>query len=184
MPPVARLLRVDLRLPQRSNRSATSRCCGASGGVRPEDTRPELTAESSNPVRNTEHAWRSGLACTDYVEAPVKRVEEWIDVNLTESFSRADLARVAKLDVRTLSRAFLRRHKMAPMQYVRARRLQAARSSLLQADADSTTVTEIALLYGFNHLSRFAADYRRAFGEFPSQTLNYSGPHSVVSHVG
>lgn len=32
-------------------------------------------------------------------------------------------------------------------------------------------MTQVAYRWGFNHLSRFAADYRRLFGEVPSQTL-------------
>ena len=146
--------------------------------------RPEVIAESSSPAQNMEHACWRARARTGYLEAPINRVEDWIDANLTECISRADLARVAKLGTRTLSRAFLRRHGMGLMQYVRVRRLRAVRRSLLQADADSTTVTEMALHYGFNHLSRFAAYYHREFGELPSQTLNYSGPHSVMSQVG
>jgi AraC-like DNA-binding protein len=33
-------------------------------------------------------------------------------------------------------------------------------------------VSEIALRWGFGHFGRFAAEYRRRFGESPSQTLS------------
>ena len=35
-----------------------------------------------------------------------------------------------------------------------------------------TTVQEIAQRWGFWHTGEFAADYRRLFGELPSQTFN------------
>ena len=35
-----------------------------------------------------------------------------------------------------------------------------------------TKVTEIATCFGFAELGRFSVEYRKAFGESPSQTLN------------
>ncbi|MFP5456117.1 MAG: helix-turn-helix domain-containing protein, partial [Alphaproteobacteria bacterium] len=34
-----------------------------------------------------------------------------------------------------------------------------------------TTVSELALEWGFTHLGRFSAEYRRRFQELPSETL-------------
>ena len=59
------------------------------------------------------------------------------------------------------------------MRYLKARRLDATYRELLGAEADSTTVTEVALRYGFNHLGKFAIEYKQAFGESPSVTLNH-----------
>ena len=37
---------------------------------------------------------------------------------------------------------------------------------------DTTTVRAVATSLGFMHMGRFAAAYRDAFGESPSETLN------------
>jgi AraC-like DNA-binding protein len=99
------------------------------------------------------------------------QVEDWIAANLHEPLSRADICQAAGLDARTLSRVFRKKFGMGPMQFVRARRLDAVNRLLLGSDPTATTVTDIALTLGFHHLSRFAADYQRAFGELPSETL-------------
>ena len=41
----------------------------------------------------------------------------------------------------------------------------------LEAAPPETGVTAIALKWGFVHLGRFAQDYRRRYGELPSETL-------------
>jgi transcriptional regulator GlxA family with amidase domain len=60
---------------------------------------------------------------------------------------------------------------MSPFEYIKARRLNAARQALVAADSSSNTVTRIAVENGFAHLGRFAADYREHFGESPHETL-------------
>jgi len=61
---------------------------------------------------------------------------------------------------------------MTPMAYLRRQRLGRAHKQLLAADpADGLTVRQVAARWGYANLSRFAADYRRAYGQPPSRTL-------------
>jgi len=57
-----------------------------------------------------------------------------------------------------------------PLGFLRRMRLARARQDLLQAGPESS-VTNIALGTGFSQLGRFAAEYRKAFGEPPSRTI-------------
>ena len=91
--------------------------------------------------------------------------------HLSAPVSLAEVAEASGVCVRTLSRAFRKRHGLGPMGFLRHRRLEAARHDLLVAERDGMSVTEVALSYGFRHLGRFAVDYRQAFGESPSETL-------------
>lgn len=97
--------------------------------------------------------------------------EAYLCAHLNDPISRADLADISGVCIRTLSRGFMKRHGMGPMQFLKARRLDAVYRELLGADPESTSVTRIALHYGFNHLSKFASDYRQTFHESPSVTL-------------
>ena len=101
----------------------------------------------------------------------ISLAEDYLCARLDQPVSRAELAEASSASIRTLSRGFMRRHGMGPMQFLKARRIDAAYRDLLGANPESTSVTEVALRYGFNHLGKFASDYRQAFRESPSVTL-------------
>ncbi|WP_462323001.1 helix-turn-helix domain-containing protein [Halochromatium sp.] len=72
---------------------------------------------------------------------------------------------------RTLQYAFQTQLSLSPASYLRLVRLNGARAELLSAVSDTTSVTSVAMRWGFLHLSRFARAYRQLFGETPSTTL-------------
>ena len=47
----------------------------------------------------------------------------------------------------------------------------AANRALLAAEPGGTNVTQVALELGFEQFGRFSGDYKKAFGELPSETL-------------
>jgi AraC-like DNA-binding protein len=102
----------------------------------------------------------------------VRRAAELIEARAAEQLTVEDLARATALSVRALQQGFRRFRDTTPMSYLCEVRLQHAREDLLTADPAGTTVTEIALRWGFLHAGRFAARYRGRFGELPSATLH------------
>ena len=100
----------------------------------------------------------------------VRRAREYIEAHLAEAISVNDIAAAVGLCVRSLQAAFLRHTGDTPMAYLRKRRLEAVHREL-HAAPPGTTVTEVAMRYGFGHLGRFAGSYARTFGESPSMTL-------------
>ncbi len=60
---------------------------------------------------------------------------------------------------------------MTPKSYLQSLRLNDAYKILLQSYPETTKVTDVALSQGYWHMSQFAADYHRQFGELPSATL-------------
>jgi AraC family ethanolamine operon transcriptional activator len=70
----------------------------------------------------------------------------------------------------TLERAFLDEFGVVPKAYMKARRLAAVQSELIK-QGPGATVRDVASKWGFWHMSSFAADYKKQFGELPSETL-------------
>jgi len=102
----------------------------------------------------------------------VRRAEEYMRAHLRNPLSVLDLCRELDVSERTLHYAFQEVHGLSPMAYFKVHRLNAVRQELKAAPAGTTSVHEIAQRWGFWHSGEFAADYRRLFGELPSQTFN------------
>jgi AraC-like DNA-binding protein len=100
----------------------------------------------------------------------VKRAVDYIEANLDNALSLSDIVRAAGVPGRTLFEHFRSFKGLTPLQYVRNRRFQRVRQMLLRSDAEAS-ITTIATTCGFTHMGRFATEYRRRFGERPSETL-------------
>jgi len=72
---------------------------------------------------------------------------------------------------RSLQRGFRDVVGTTPKAYIQAQRLTHVRRQLRSADPARTRIADVANEWGFWHLGQFAADYRRHFGELPSETL-------------
>jgi len=104
----------------------------------------------------------------------VKVVEEYMHANADAELTPALLAEVAGVSVRSLFAGFREHRGTGPMTYLRTVRLERVRRDLLN-DASISSVSAAALRWGFAHLGRFSAEYRRVFGECPAQTLRRRG---------
>jgi transcriptional regulator GlxA family with amidase domain len=102
----------------------------------------------------------------------VTQVDDFLRHNINEPVTVGDLSRMAGVSERTLRSAFHDVLGVSPKQWALRQRLAAAHEALSAANPGTTTVTEVAMSYGFFELGRFAGRYRSAFGQRPSQTLH------------
>jgi transcriptional regulator GlxA family with amidase domain len=103
----------------------------------------------------------------------VAQVDDFLRDNINEPITVGDLSRMAGVSERTLRSAFHDVLGISPKQWALKQRLVAAYCALSAANPATTTVTEVAMSYGFFELGRFAVRYRMAFGEAPSETLHH-----------
>ncbi len=135
-------------------------------------------------ARQMEETLLSGLLeahCHDYAPhlgrgRPVPRprhlrlAETFIEAHLDQPITLEDVAAAAGTSARNLQLAFRQHRGATPLGFWRDRRLMRAHADLIAA-GPGTTVTEVALRWGFAHFGRFAESYRARFGLSPRDTL-------------
>jgi len=101
----------------------------------------------------------------------VDRAIAFIETNPNTNVTVADIARAARISVRSLQSAFRQQRDTTPISYLRRVRLDHAHHDLTAGDPSLTTVTHIATRWGFYDLGAFAKLYRQTYGHSPSQSL-------------
>jgi AraC family transcriptional regulator, ethanolamine operon transcriptional activator len=103
--------------------------------------------------------------------AAVRRCEQYVRSNVEGNPTLYDLSRISGLRLRSLINAFQAVTGMSPMAYLKRQRLNGVHQSLLVSDQSQTRIIDVAANWGFWHMGHFTADYRKMFGETPSETL-------------
>lgn len=123
----------------------------------------------------------------------VEQAERLALANFQTPLDIPTLCRALAVSERTLRKAFQKNRCLPPCRRLRMLRLSGARRGLLSARGGCVTVTEIATSFGFVELGRFSVEYRKMFGESPSETLGRrsvthpcrrSASHDRVGTVG
>ena len=88
-----------------------------------------------------------------------------------EDISVGDLAEAAGASRQAVHLAFRQHLQTTPRHYLDRIRLDRAHRDLTDLDPRTTTVDQVALLWGFTDLQRFRRYYCRSYGTSPEQTL-------------
>ncbi|MGD9526499.1 AraC family transcriptional regulator [Pseudonocardia sp.] len=141
--------------------------------ARPMVARPLAQAVVAALLHAVEHPWRDALDRRPATPRPasVREAVELLEAEPERPWTVAELAGRVGVGSRGLQDGFARHVGVSPTAYLRDVRLRRAHADLLAADPGWQTVAEIALRWGFAHLGRFAAAYRRRYGQAPSVTL-------------
>ena len=101
------------------------------------------------------------------------RAVGYIQDHASKSPSIEEICRASGVSWRTLNYAFRERFGLTPKMYLKAVQLRRVRCDLVTGDPGAT-IAEIAARWGIWHMGQFARDYRKHFGELPSETRKRS----------
>ena len=100
----------------------------------------------------------------------VKRAEEYFHCHIHRKISIDEMASAAGVSSRTLFFAFKQFRSVSPVKYFNDIRLRKFRDSLM-VSSPNVTIKEIAGEFGYTQLGRLSVEYKKKFGESPSETL-------------
>lgn len=84
--------------------------------------------------------------------------------------SIGELCRELNVSRRTLNHAFMRVLGITPVSYIRNIRLNRVRADLQTGKRSGNSIADVAIHWGFWHMSLFSRYYKALFGELPSET--------------
>jgi AraC-like DNA-binding protein len=102
----------------------------------------------------------------------IAKVREILHDNIDNVYKISDLVAEFEVSPRTIQQHFKNTLGYTPKQYLHQLRLNAIRKELVQGKPESIMISDIALKYGFFYPSHFGSEYKRVFGETPTQTLS------------
>jgi transcriptional regulator GlxA family with amidase domain len=108
----------------------------------------------------------------------VDRFEKVARENIGRLTRVADVCRIGGFNQRTLSRAFREVRETTPYRCLQDLRLREVKRIL---SSEEGTVTQAAMQFGFREAGRFSAQYRKAFGESPSETKRQARARRAAS---
>ena len=102
----------------------------------------------------------------------IRAIEDYLMDHRRQNVTQGELCAVAKASARTLAYIFNELVGMPPLRFLKLRRMHRAR--WLLRSRVFASVKSVALECGFWEFGRFSIEYRRLFGESPSQTIHDS----------
>jgi AraC-like DNA-binding protein len=127
----------------------------------------ELAIELAHSMQSAAGVCRRSSSRTR--DLALRRAVSLIEDHLDEAVTIRELCKEVGVGWTTLVQAFREHFGVTPKAYIRVIRLNRARRDLLKA-APEVLVADVANRWGFWHMGQFATDYKRLFGELPSDT--------------
>jgi len=107
----------------------------------------------------------------------VERAAHYMRSHAGESIGVVDICQAVGVQSRVLQYCFNEVFGVTPVAYLRCLRLHQVRRDIKESPAQP--LGDIAARWGIWHLGRFAADYKRLFGELPSVTARQAGAQAL-----
>jgi AraC family transcriptional regulator, ethanolamine operon transcriptional activator len=125
--------------------------------------------------RDRAHHWDSQILARRRLRT-FQQIRELIHEGLADGVDVATLSNRMGKSRRSIETLFASVLETSPGHYIRSLRLNGIRRALLSEETRERSIGDVAAQFGIWHWSRFAADYRKMFGEFPSQTRRLVNP--------
>jgi len=107
----------------------------------------------------------------NYLPKYIREGRVLLSENINATYTIADMVEDLQISKRTIQHGFKHSLGFTPKEYQQYIRLNGIRKTILSVKDPNITLSEIAANYNYFHLGHFSAEYKKFFGESPSETL-------------
>lgn len=125
-----------------------------------------LFNESVKYLLNGSYLEHTGKQCPSRL--PLRGFEKKVDAFIFTKHGGAEIAKQLGTSLSTLQRYFKEYHRSTLSDYLRTKRLEAARHALL---FEGKTIGEVAYMVGYNHSSNFVSAFKKHFNQTPTELV-------------
>ena len=111
----------------------------------------------------------------------IKSARDLLHDCIEKNISIAQLAQKLKISEDHLLYAFKENYDISAKKYLQSLRLNTIKKELQLADPSSVKVSDIVFKYGYKHMSHFASENKKIFGELPMH--DYKKVNSLFSVI-
>jgi len=115
--------------------------------------------------RHTQRQYASFSPCRQHQDSVIHALQDWLRIHATENFSITSLAEKANLSERQLKRRFKQATDEAPLAYIQALRIEAAKHAL---ETSHVQIEQVSRLSGYEDVRFFRQLFKRITGLSPS----------------
>lgn len=125
-----------------------------------------LLLATDHPHRDELDAWSRPIP-----PATIRKAIEIIETRAHEPLTIPEIAAEIGCSATALQAGYRKHMNMTPREHLGRVRMERAHMTLKLRHPGSSSVAEIAALWGFRHPGRFAVEYRKIYGVSPNRTL-------------
>ena len=107
----------------------------------------------------------------NYLPRYIRNGRALLEQNINATYTISDLVDDLRVSKRTIQHGFKHYLGFTPKEYQQYIRLNGIRKTILNAEDPCIKLSEIAANYNYTHLGHFSTEYKKFFGESPSETL-------------
>jgi len=107
----------------------------------------------------------------NYLPKYIRNGRVLLDQNINATYTIANMIEDLQISKRTIQHGFKHYLGFTPKEYQQYIRFNGIRKSILNVKDSDITLSEIAVNYNYFHLGHFSTEYKKFFGESPSETL-------------
>lgn len=148
--------------------------------LRLELLRPIVTSRIADLLMQAENGMKEVNISRPEKRRVLDRVRQHVEQTGRYPLTISELCDITFVSRRTLQYCFEHELGVSPIQYLRDCRLNEIRRLLIETN-EPLVISDLAMEYGFYHISTFNEHYKQLFGETPTQTMLRATTYSHIA---